>query len=157
MSQGAQSKPRSCDHCAKSCKHTPANECHEYDVHGDNYWLCDPCAKAGAPLLKAEPDFGQAPANETPTSQQSARQSDKDVGPQCLLVLGVIAHAGPDGLTREEIYQKANITNQAACARLKKLVDIGDVYTDGERFVPSTRRKQQIYRLSVYATMRAAA
>lgn len=116
------------------------------------------CAKhRDNPISTGSADFGEAPSNSTETSSQSARQSDKDVTPQCLLVLGVIAHAGPDGLVREQIYQKAGITNQAACARLKHLVDIGDVYTDGERFVPSTRRKQQVYRLSVYATMRAAA
>lgn len=91
-------------------------------------------------------DFGPAPDNGTDTSQQSARQSDKDVTPQAYLVLGVIAAAGPDGLVREEIYQRAQITNQAACARLKTLEESGLVEIEGERFVPSTRRKQQVYR-----------
>lgn len=150
---GAQTNLGSCEMCSWECRYTRATQ--EITFGAGRYQVCE--HHASHPVSPKTDDFGPAPDNGTETSSQSARQSDKDVTPQCLLVLGVIAHAGPEGLVREEIYQKAGITNQAACARLKHLVDIGDVYTDGERYVPSTRRKQQVYRLSVYATMRAAA
>jgi len=138
---------KSCEHCAQSCQYTPADECREYNVHGDNYWLCDPCAKAGAPKLKPEPDFGEAPSNSTDTSQQSARQSDKDVTPQCYLILGVLA-AAPGGLIREEISERAGVVNQAVCARLNTLEKRGLVRVDGEKRMAGTRRLQQVYHYS---------
>lgn len=102
-------------------------------------------------------DLGPAPSNGTATSEKSARQSDSVVGPQGYLVLGVIAAAGPQGLVREEIYKIAKISNQAACARLKPLEDAGLIIVEGERYVPNTRRTQNVYKLAVYQTVRAAA
>jgi hypothetical protein len=90
---------------------------------------------------------GPAPSSGTVTSDRSARQSDKDVTPQCYLVLGVIA-AAPQGLTRDEIHQRAQITNQAACARLNALEARGLVVVDGEKRMASTKRTQQVYKLA---------
>ena len=107
---------------------------------------CDMCGW-GFKWVEATQDFGQAPSNGTATSDQSARQSDKDVTPQCYLVLGVLA-AFPNGLIREEICQKADIVNQAACARLNTLQERGLVTVDGEKRVAGTKRLQQVYKLA---------
>jgi len=147
------SKP-SCAMCAYACKYEHATQ--DITFGGQRVSVCDYHAANPIPDPNG-PDFGSAPHNGTETSEQSAKQSDKDFGPQCYLVLGVITRAGPEGLTREEIYQKAQITNQAACGRLKKLEDCGDVVIEGDRYVPSTRRKQQVYKLAIFAQARAAA
>ena len=146
MSQGAPTN-RSCQMCAYSYKYELATQ--DIIYGGKVYSVCDEHAANPIPDPR-QPDFGPAPANGTETSSQSARQSGKDVTPQAYLVLGVIA-AHPDGLTREEIYSKAGITNQAACARLNTLQERGLIFIEGERYVPSTRRKQQLYFLKVAA------
>lgn len=142
---GAPTKP-SCEMCAWEFRYTRATQ--DITFGSGRYSVCDHHAEH--PISPKDETFGSAPANGTETSSQSARQSDKDVTPQAYMVLGVIA-AHPDGLTREEIYTKAGITNQAACARLNTLVDRGLIFVDGERYVPSTRRKQQLYFLKVAA------
>ena len=154
---GAQSNPtgyRSCQMCHYTCTSTDATQ--TITCGGKLFHVCDYHAENPIPNPR-EPDFGPAPDNGTETSSQSARQSDKDVTPQAFLVLGVIAATGASGLTREEIYQRAGISNQAACARLKTLQDRGLIVTEGERFIQSTRRRQQIYILAAYAQARAAA
>ena len=143
----------SCEMCSWECRYTRATQ--EITYGATRYEVCE--HHASHPISPKGEDFGSAPDNGTETSSQSARQSDKDVNPQCYLVLGVIAAAGHDGLVREEIYQRAGITNQAACGRLKTLEERGLVFVDGERFVPSTKRKQQVYRLTAYSMARAAA
>lgn len=152
MGQGA-TRP-SCDMCAYGCTRVESTQ--DIIYGGEVKSVCDRHAANPIPDPR-KADFGFAPDNGTETSSQSARQSDKDVNPQCYLVLGVIAAAGHDGLVREEIYQRAGITNQAACGRLKTLEERGLVFVDGERFVPSTKRKQQVYRLTAYSMARAAA
>ena len=137
---------KSCDMCGWGFKWVEATQ--DILFGGARYSVCD--HHAAHPISPREQDFGQAPSNGTATSDQSARQSGKDVTPQAYLVLGVIA-AHPDGLTREEIYSKAGITNQAACARLNTLQERGLIFIEGERYVPSTRRKQQLYFLKVAA------
>ena len=114
--------------CAYSYKYELATQ--DIIYGGKVYSVCDEHAANAIPDPR-QPDFGPAPANGTETSSQSARQSGKDVTPQAYLVLGVIA-AHPDGLTREEIYSKAGITNQAACARLNTLQERGLIFIEGK-------------------------
>ncbi len=146
MSQGAPTN-RSCQMCHYSCKYELATQ--DIIYGGKVYSVCNHHAANPIPDPNRS-DFGPAPHNGTETSSQSAKQSDKDVTPKAYTVLGVVA-AHPNGLTREEIYRKAGITNQAACARLNTLVERGLIFIDGERYVPSTRRKQQLYFLKVAA------
>lgn len=134
---------KSCDMCGWGFKWVEATQ--DIPFGGARYSVCDHHAKH--PISPREQDFGSAPSNGTATSDQSARQSDKDVTPQCYLVLGVIA-AAPDGLTRDEIHQRAQITNQAACARLNTLEARGLVVVDGEKRMASTKRTQQVYKLA---------
>lgn len=129
--------------CAWSFKYELATQ--DITFGAGRYSVCD--HHAANPVSPKDESFGAAPDNGTATSAQSARQSDKDVTPQCYLVLGVIA-AAPSGLTREEIHQRAQITNQAACARLNTLEERGLVIVDGEKRMASTRRTQQVYKLA---------
>lgn len=131
----------SCEMCAWERRYERATQ--EITYGAGRYSVCE--HHANHPVSPKAQDFGEAPANETPTSQQSARQSDKDVTPQCYTVLGVLA-AAPDGLIREEICQRAGIVNQAACARLNTLESQGLVIVDGEKRMAGTRRLQQVYK-----------
>lgn len=140
---GAPTRP-SCDMCAYGCTRVASTQ--DISYGGEVKSVCEKHAANPIPDPR-KPDFGPAPDNGTETSSQSARQSDKDVTPQCYTVLGVIA-AAPEGLTREEIYQRAQITNQAACARLNTLEQHGLVVTDGEKRMAETRRLQQVYRFA---------
>tara|TARA_R100001086_G_scaffold248183_1_gene184396 strand:- start:752 stop:1186 length:435 start_codon:yes stop_codon:yes gene_type:complete len=139
MSQGAQLG--SCDMCGWQCRYTRATQTITYG--GSIYSVCDDHAEN--PVSPKADDFGEAPSNSTDTSQQSARQSDKDVSPQCLTIIGVLALA-PEGLIREEIAKRAGVVNQAACARLNTLEAQGLVIVDGEKRLAGTRRLQQVYK-----------
>lgn len=131
----------SCEMCAWERRYVRATQRITYG--GAIYDVCE--HHASHPVSPKADDFGEAPSNSTDTSQQSARQSDKDVTPQCYTVLGVLA-AAPDGLIREEICQRAGIVNQAACARLNTLEARGLVIVDGEKRLAGTRRMQQVYK-----------
>jgi hypothetical protein len=131
----------SCEMCAWECRYVRADQ--EITFGATRYQVCE--HHANHPVSPKAEDFGQAPSNSTDTSQQSARQSDKDVTPQCYTVLGVLA-ASPEGLIREEICERAGIVNQAACARLNTLESQGLVIVDGEKRLAGTRRLQQVYK-----------
>jgi predicted Rossmann fold nucleotide-binding protein DprA/Smf involved in DNA uptake len=140
---------KSCEHCAKQFRYTPADQCRFYeDVHGKTRWLCDPCANAGAPLLKEGDDFGSAPHNGTETSEEAAHLIEGKLNQQCFTVLGVVAAAGPSGVTREEVCERAGVVNQAVCARLNTLEKMGLVRVGGEKRMAATRRLQQVYHLA---------
>lgn len=138
---GAPTKP-SCEMCAWEFRYTRATQ--DITFGSGRYSVCDHHAEH--PISPRDNSFAPAPSNSTETSTQSARQSDKDVTPQCYTVLGVLA-ASPDGCTREEICQRAGIVNQAACARLNTLEQRGLVFVDGEKRMATTRRTQQVYKL----------
>ncbi|MCR9195071.1 MAG: MarR family transcriptional regulator [Hyphomonas sp.] len=131
----------SCEMCSWECRYTRATQ--EITFGAGRYQVCE--HHASHPVSPKADDFGPAPDNGTETSSQSARQSDKDVTPQCYTVLGVLA-AAPEGLIREEICQRAGIVNQAACARLNTLEAQGLVIVDGEKRLAGTRRLQQVYK-----------
>lgn len=141
---GAPTKP-SCDMCAYERSYRRATQ--DIVYAGEVYSVCDHHAANPIPDPRAEPDFGPAPDNGTETSQEAAKQAQSKVTPQCYTVLGVLATA-PEGLTREEIYKRAQITNQAACARLNTLESHGLVVVDGEKRMADTRRLQQVYKLA---------
>lgn len=152
MTRGKPTRP-SCDMCAYGCKRVMATQ--DIIYGGKVYSVCD--KHAANPIANPHrSDFGPAPDNGTATSQKAARETDGKVTVQCYTVLGVLAAAGPEGLIREQIYQRAEITNQAACGRLNELEAQGLVIVDGERRSASTRKTQQVYRLAAFAMARAA-
>lgn len=145
---------RSCQMCHYTC--TSRDATHKVIYGGREYHVCKEHFDnpIGDPRKQ---DFGPAPDSGTETSRKSARETDHRVTAQCYTVLGVLAAAGPEGLIREEIFPLAEITNQAACGRLNTLKKHGLVVVDGERRAATTRKTQQVYRLAIYAKMRAPA
>ena len=117
----------SCEMCAWERRYVRATQ--EITFGAGRYAVCE--HHANHPVTP-KADIGVAPSNSTETSQEAAKQAQSKVTPQCYTVLGVLATA-PEGLTREEIYKRAQITNQAACARLNTLESHGLVVVDGEK------------------------
>lgn len=154
MSRGNPTGYRSCQMCHYTCTSRDATQ--KITYAGQVFWVCDEHAENPVPDPR-KADYGPAPSNSTETSQKAARENRDNVTVQCLAVLGALAEAGPRGMIREEIFQRVEITNQAACGRLNTLQKRGLVVVDGERRASSTRKTQQVYRLAVYATARAAA
>ena len=153
MSQGAPTN-RSCQMCAYSYKYELA-VC-DITFGGQRVSVC--AHHRDNPIADPNrPDFGPAPHNGTETSEEAAQLIEGKLNQQCFTVLGVVAAAGPQGVTREEVCQRAGVVNQAACARLNTLEQHGLVIVDGEKRMASTRRSQQVYRLTAFQSARAAA
>ncbi len=144
MSQGAPTN-RSCQMCAYSYNYELATQ--DIIYGGKVYSVCDKHAANPIPDPR-QPDFGPAPHNGTETSEEAAQLIEGKLNQQCFTVLGVVAAAGPQGVTREEVCQRAGVVNQAACARLNTLEQHGLVIVDGEKRMASTRRSQQVYKYS---------
>lgn len=132
---------KSCDVCASRCTYRAATQ--RITRGGELVWVCDEHVHAQASSI----DFGQAKSNGTRTSAEAARMADKLVAPQGLMVLGYLAVRGGQGAIREEICKATGITNQAACARLNALEQLGLVRVDGDARLADTNRNQQIYRI----------
>ena len=145
---------KSCDMCGWGFKWVEATQ--DIIYGGKVYSVCDHHAANPIPDPR-QPDFGPAPHNGTETSEEAAQLIEGKLNQQCFTVLGVVAAAGPQGVTREEVCQRAGVVNQAACARLNTLEQHGLVIVDGEKRMASTRRSQQVYRLSAFQSARAAA
>lgn len=142
MKQGAPTK-RSCAMCAYSCHYELATQ--DIIYGGKVYSVCDEHADNPIPDPN-RPDFGPAPHNGTETSEEAAHLIEGKLNQQCFTVLGVVAAAGPSGVTREEVCERAGVVNQAVCARLNTLEQHGLVIVDGEKRMASTRRSQQVYK-----------
>ena len=139
---GAPTKP-SCAMCAYSCKWEAAVT--DITFGGERVSVC--AHHRDNPIADpSQPDFGPAPHNGTETSEEAAHLIEGKLNQQCFTVLGVVAAAGPQGVTREEVCQRAGVVNQAACARLNTLEQHGLVIVDGEKRLASTRRSQQVYK-----------
>lgn len=154
MSRGNPTGYRSCQMCHYTC--TSRDATHKVIFGGKEYHVCEEHFHNPVSDPRGK-DLGPAPSNGTATSDKAARETDHKVTAQCYTVLGVVAEAGPEGIIREEIYPKANITNSAACGRLNTLEALGLIFVDGERRSASTRKTQQVYRLAIYQAARRAA
>ena len=144
MSQGAPTN-RSCQMCAYSCKYELA-VC-DITFGGQRVSVC--AHHRDNPIADpSQPDFGPAPHNGTETSEEAAHLIEGKLNQQCFTVLGVVAAAGPQGVTREEVCQRAGVVNQAVCARLNTLEKMGLVRVGGEKRMAATRRLQQVYHLA---------